>query len=186
MSKILVIDTETGGLSAEKNSILSFAAVVFENLVATNEIEVYVKEDDIQVTPKAMEVNKIDLKWLRANGKSPVEALSLLEKFVVDNFGTEKVSPAGHNVGFDVRFMQRLFRLAGKNYDDMFSHRTLDTAAVLRFLSMTGKIDMKTASADEAFKYFKIEISPDKRHTALGDAKATAEMLTKLAAIVKK
>ncbi len=185
MSKILVLDTETGGLSADKNSILSFGAVVFEDLVPTNEIEVYVKEDDIQVEKRAMEVNKIDLNWLKANGKSPIEAVSLLEKFIADNFGTEKVSPAGHNIGFDVRFMNRLFRLAGKNYDDVFSHRTLDTASILRFLTMTGKINMKTASADEAFKYFDIKISTEKRHTALGDAKATAEMIVKLAAIVK-
>lgn len=185
MSKILVLDTETGGLSSERNSILSVGAVVYDNFKQTNEIEIYIKEDNINVEKRAMEINKIDLEWLKENGKHPSVAVGLLDKFIDDNFGKDEVALAGHNISFDVGFMKRLYRLAGKNYEDRFSHRTLDTAAIIRFLNMTGKTKMKSAKSDEAFAYFNIKIASDKRHTALADAKATAEMINHLAAIVK-
>jgi DNA polymerase III epsilon subunit-like protein len=45
-------------------------------------------------------------------------------------------------------------------------------------LYFTGKTDTKIVGSSEAFKHFDIEVRG--RHTALGDAMATAELFTRM------
>jgi DNA polymerase III epsilon subunit-like protein len=60
--KYLVIDTETGGLDPEKNSILSIAGVLWEPGKTIEPVfDMYVKEHFIDVEPAALKVNKIDM-----------------------------------------------------------------------------------------------------------------------------
>ena len=60
--KFLVVDTETGGLSCDEHSLLSFAGIAWTpGEEPTPVFDIYVKEDDINTIPKALEVNKIDL-----------------------------------------------------------------------------------------------------------------------------
>jgi DNA polymerase III epsilon subunit-like protein len=48
-------------------------------------------------------------------------------------------------------------------------------------LYFTGKTDTKIVGSSEAFKHFDIEVRG--RHTALGDAMATAELFTRMLGI---
>ena len=190
MSKLLVIDTETGGLDPSMNSILSVGAIVWEDGSLRDSFEVYVLEPNLQIDKKAMEVNRINLLWLREHGLNPVAAVKQFLDFIGRNFNEyqstrDKIPIVGHNVNFDVAFLRRLFRLAGQNYDDVFSHRVLDTAGILRFLTLTGKISISGASSTAAFEYFHVDINSSERHTALADARATGQLLTKLVALVK-
>ncbi len=57
----------------------------------------------------------------------------------------------------------------------MFSHRLLDTCGIVRYLVLSGVLPLKGAGSDEAFKYY--GVTPDKRHSALADAEATAKLL---------
>lgn len=59
----------------------------------------------------------------------------------------------------------------------------MDTAGVLRFLSLANLLPLSGAGLDEALKHFGIEVPDKKRHTALGDARATAQLLSKLVSI---
>jgi DNA polymerase-3 subunit epsilon len=188
MGNLVILDTETGGLDPEKVSILSVGVVVVdENLVELGQKEIFVKEDDIVAEEQALKVNKIDLNWLKVTGKNPFNAVLELEFFLSGFFDCAKESSiplAGHNIGFDIGFMKRLYRLAGKNFEQTFSHRTMDTASVLRFLKLAG-VTQTEASSNQAFAHYKIVVAEEKRHTALGDALATAELLRKLVAEVK-
>ena len=59
----LVIDTETGGLSCEKNSILSIAGVIWEPRGEISKLfDFYIKEPVMNVEERALKINKIDLK----------------------------------------------------------------------------------------------------------------------------
>lgn len=188
MNKLVVIDTETGGLDANKVSILSVGAVVLnEKLNVIDKIEIYVKEDEIVAEDRALQINKIDLNWLKINGHNPYNAVLELEYFLSKHFDCSKehsIPVAGHNIGFDINFMKRLYRLAGKDYEKTFSHRTLDTSGIINFLNLTGNFEC-SSSSDKAFAHFKIVIAEEKRHTALGDALATAELLRGLVDITK-
>jgi DNA polymerase III epsilon subunit-like protein len=187
--QLLVIDTETGGLDPAKYSILSLGAVVWREGKLEDQFEVFVAEPQPVFEAEAMSVNRIDVDWLRLNGVDPKEAIERFHLFLRKNFGTfpptERISIAGHNVNFDVGFLKRLYAFTTYNYSDIFSHRLLDTAGILRFLSISGKLDLNTASLDEAIEYFKINIDDSQRHTALGDAIATAQVLNYMIELVK-
>lgn len=190
MTKFLVIDTETGGIDPDRYSLLSLAAAVWTDGRIEGEMEVYVGEPDIVVTAQALEINGFDLVEHARIAVPPAEALSRLLDFVTDQFqlelaAGEKVVLVGHNVGFDVSFLRRLCRLAGSPFPLIFSHRTLDTASVLRFLALAGFLPVSAVASTEAFSYLGVRIPEELRHTALGDARATAELLTRLLELVQ-
>lgn len=186
--KLLVIDAETGGLDPSKHSLLSWAGAVWNNGEIVDTVDFYVSERHMKVEPRAMEINKLDLSEVDFFGQSPSYAARTLDKFLDTHFGmvvperTNKIVLAGQNVNFDIGFTKRLYRLARRPrfYEQRFSHRTLDTAGIMRYLYLAGKIPFDNASLDKGLAYFGIEISKEDRHTALGDAIATAHLLTHL------
>jgi DNA polymerase III subunit epsilon len=190
MTKLLVIDTETGGTDPESHSILSLAGVVWADGQLVDELELLIVEQIMCINPHALEINNIDVEEHRHQGIPPNEAVDALNEFIRSNFNDEldlgkKVILAGHNVQFDIGFLKRLFRLAHANFDDLFSYRVLDTASIIRFLNLAGVIHLAGAGSEEAFEYFRIPVPAGQRHTALGDAKATALLLNKLVSVVQ-
>lgn len=189
MTKLLVIDTETGGIDPDRHSLLSVAAVVWADGRIEGEIQILVGEADVTVTARALEINRIDLVEHARGAVPPAEALSRLLGFVAEHFQAElaageQVVLVGHNVGFDVGFLRRLCRLAGAAFPPVFSHRMLDTASVLRFLSLAGFVPATAVASTEAFAHLGVHIPPELRHTALGDARATADLLARLIGLV--
>jgi DNA polymerase III subunit epsilon len=183
MTKLLVIDTETGGLDPLQHSILSLAAVVWEDkqIIDSMEIKIWEGDDVVVTTPQALAINKIDLTELARTGLTPSAAVAQLMEFVGKHFSLNSYNDAilvGHNVGFDVGFSKRLFRLAGVNWPKVFGHRTIDTSIVLQFLIIATGFPLKTPNSKEAFEFF--GVTPKNAHTAIDDAMATAEMFTKI------
>lgn len=187
--RLLIVDTETGGLDPQKHSILSLGAVVWDSGVSIDIFEALIVEPEIVADTEAIIVNKIDLDAHRLNGITPSEAVKQFMAFLDKNFGIlgerAKIDLVGHNISFDAGFIRRLFSLAGTDFESCFSHRVLDTAGILRFLILAGKLPIKGAGLDEALAHFKIIVQRDKRHTALGDAVATAQLLNELLKIVR-
>lgn len=184
MQRYLVVDTETAGLDPLEHSILSVAAVAWERRRIVDEVEVFVAEPRIVFQPEAMAVNRLDLDWVRKHGRNPEEAVAGLEKFVRQHFpeagSGDKVPLVGHNLHFDVGFLKRLYRLAGADYEAVFSHRVIDTMSVLRFFILGGKLPPNVSGSSAAFAHFAVPTDEHTRHTALGDARATALLLDRL------
>lgn len=67
--KIVFLDTETGGLDPSVNSLLSIGLVIWEDGKIKTKNEFFVKENEYNVTSKAIEVNRIDLKELKKKGE---------------------------------------------------------------------------------------------------------------------
>jgi DNA polymerase-3 subunit epsilon len=188
MSKMLVIDTETGGLDPTRHSILSVGLVVWHDGAVEVAEEIHIAEPEMVVEPEAMEINEIDTRWLARNGLPPARAVGRIEQVITTSFPIErdpKVPVAGHNVHFDVAFIRRLYSLAGLIQGPRFAHRLLDTASVLKFLALAGLITESATSSTHAFKHFAIEFAPGERHSALADALATAELLTRTLELVR-
>lgn len=184
MTKLLVLDTETGGLTAGQHSLLSIGAVVWEDGRIKDTSEILVAEQTYTVTSEALTVNKIDLANHHAYGLAPAEAVRVLFDFVRINFENRPAVVVGHNVSFDLGFIKHLWTRTGRSneFSNSFSHRTLDTAGILRFLAIAGKVPPEAASLDSAIKHFELE-NPS-RHTALGDALVTAKLLTRLVKLI--
>src|SRR5687768_3005895 len=116
MARLLIIDTETGGIDPSVHSLLSLAAVVWEDGRLGGSVEILVAEPVISVSPEAMRINRIDLGVHGQKALSTAEAVAAFEAFIRHEFQEaftcgERVVLAGHNVGFDVGFLKRLYRL---------------------------------------------------------------------------
>ena len=94
-----------------------------------------------------------------------------------------KITLAGHNVHFDAGFLRSFFSANNKNFSEFFSHRIIDTSSILYYLYLAGRIKQRAISSDEAFNLFDIKV--EGRHTAIGDAIATAKLFTKLLDLLK-
>lgn len=178
--KVLVIDTETGGLDAGKHSILELGAVVWENNGLNDIVDYTICESTIVVDPYALKVNKIDLRKTAEEGENPTDVVWSFNRWLEDNFGHDRITLAGYNVSFDVDFLKRLYSLApDSNYNKRFTHRTIDIASIVRGHIISSKIDLSLqASSDETWGVYGVTPADSERHTARGDAIATANLLT--------
>jgi DNA polymerase III epsilon subunit-like protein len=189
-TRLLFIDTETGGLDPSRCSLLSLGLVAWQEGALLGSTEIFIREPTIAVDSEAQSIHGIDIDWLRFHGLIPTTAVEAIEAFTTFHFGRPDVHGTvplgGHNVAFDIGFIKRLYRLAGADYDRVFSHRTIDTAGILRFLTIAGILPLEGASSSAAFEYFGIGFVDHARHSALGDAKATALLFTKLVDLIRQ
>jgi DNA polymerase III subunit epsilon len=182
---ILFIDTETGGIQPGKNSLLSLALVVWKESKIKASTEILINDGVLDVTEKALEINGIDLEEHKKIAVSSAVALRQFDDFINANFPPdEKIVLGGHNITFDVNFLNAFLAANNYNYNKRFSHRFVDTASILFYLYLTGKLKTKIVSSQEAFEYFHITV--DGRHTALGDAIATAQLFSRLISLLYK
>lgn len=180
--KILVMDTETGGLEAGVHSLLQVGLLVCENGEVLDELKVNIVEENIEdyvVTDMAMKINGINLETHTGYTKS--EAVALIVAFVQKHF-KKPAQTAGHNVGFDVSFVKALFKFVGVDYDAVFSYRLLDTSSIARFLIFSGIIPNRGKLGDLA-KHFGIEFVESELHDSLVDCHVTYKLLLSMASM---
>lgn len=184
---ILFIDTETGGLDPDTQSILSLGAAYLNAGQIIDTFEMYIREPDIVIDEGSLAIHGIDKSWLIENGLPPRKAVDRLHSFL-DSLepgrNESRFLLGGHNVCFDIAFLKRLYRLSGDDIGRRYSHRFIDTSSILSFLIHAGSLPLKTASSDEAFGYFNILTRKNVRHNALTDAIATAKLYTHLLEIM--
>ena len=181
---ILFIDTETGGLDPEHHSLLSVGLVVWRDNEIYETEEILINDGILNATRDALEINRINVDEHKNSSISPQEAIQQMIQFLKRNFDiSEKITLAGHNIGFDISFVRHLFKSENYNFLDYFSHRSIDTASILHYLYLAGKLESKITGSEDAFTYFGIEVAG--RHTALGDAIATAQLFSKLIVLSK-
>lgn len=175
--KILFIDTETGGLNPNKHSLLSVGMAVWEDGEIVDTFIAYIASDEYVVTSEAMGINNIDISLLSVTGwPMPTVALNI-KKFIDKNFGKDRIIIGGHNVHFDMDFL-KVNELDDFNY----SHRYINTASILQYLSITGlertSNGSDLAALENALDHF--NITEHQSHNALDDAINTAKLFTKL------
>lgn len=187
--KVLIYDTETGGLDPEKHSLFSIGALVGD--LNTGEIiktfEAFNKlpsVDSYVYTPKALEIN----------GLTPTQAFNegLETEKICDEFmdlwqlsGSSILG--GHNEAFDRRFVSRqLYKITLPEFEANFTYRSLDTLPLVRLF--TGNENFNSGSSlSKATKAFSIDMSDfgkNKFHTALFDAICCFRILHKFRQIL--
>ena len=182
--RLLFIDTETGGLNPNKHSLLSLAMVVWEDMKIIDSQELLVNDEKLSVTEEALSINKIDIEKHKQSAISSSQSIEEIFLFISKHFPEQrKITLAGHNVHFDVNFLRFFFFQNNENFSNFFSHRIIDTSSILYYLFLAGHLKHRAISSDEAFDLFEIKV--EGRHTALGDAIATAKLFTKLLYLIK-
>ena len=188
MRKYVVYDTETGGLSADKHSLLTaYFKIVDQNLRELDGLSLKIKPKDgiYRVTPIAMKINKIDLVKHDAEAVLPGEARKLVMAFLSKHSagGESKLTPVGHNVVFDEEFVQTQLTpnpelgLSGKEAWEMHvSYRRICTASLSESLRLKGVIPAGVSgSLGGLCKFFGIDNSG--AHDAQVDVDMTVDLL---------
>jgi len=177
--RLLFIDTETGGLNPDTHSLLSLAMVVWEDMELIDSQELLINDGRLMVTEEALAINKIDIGKHKKSAISSSQAIEEIFLFISKHFPQQsKITLAGHNVHFDASFLRFFFSQNNENFSHFFSHRMIDTSSILHYLYLAGHLEHRAISSDDAFDLFEIEV--EGRHTAHGDAIATAKLFTKL------
>lgn len=173
--KLLFVDVETGGLDPNTHSLLSIGLVAVDDGVIKDKREYFVKHNVYNVTAKAMEINNLDIKLIDKNGLSVYDVVNAIREFCNKNFGkVDKITVAGHNVAFDIKFLNHMFE---KNFSSFnrFNHRTVDTSTLILAMSEAGMFgNNRVTNLDEALNFY--GLNNNVRHSALGDAEMTANL----------
>jgi len=191
--RFFVIDTETGGLDPERHALLSIGGVVVDQTITPlGMIELLIADPGV-VSEAALRYNKADPGLARSAGLEPTAAVSALHSFLHAYFPeafSEHSQPdtrivlAGHNVAFDAAFLRRLYRLAGQDFESVYSYRMLDTGSIFRFLALAGFLPDVEPSLGRIATELSIQTVGMGRHTALGDALLTTRVLRKMVEMV--
>lgn len=183
--KIVFIDTETGGQIPGKHSLLSVALVLWsiENGIEDS-IELFKFSETYIYTEEAVRINKFNQIEHNIKAIDGSQVLKSIDNFCNIHFPEGYLIPlGGHNVQFDVNFLKNLYNTYNRSFSKRFSHRTLDTYSIARYLVDSCFLDLDLLSSSKLFKHFGINI--ENRHSALDDAKATALLYEKMIALLK-
>ncbi len=161
-----VFDTETTGLLPHKDDVVQLGAVrVLNGRIIEGEQINQLVNPGRPIPPGSTKVHKVTDAMVR--GQPDIRAVS--KRF--HDFSRDAVIVA-HNAPFDMAFLHRQAKDTGVTWD----HPILDT--VLLSAVLFGASERHTL--DALCERLNVTIPTELRHTALGDARATAEVLVKM------
>jgi DNA polymerase-3 subunit epsilon len=162
----VAFDTETTGLSVERDEIVQIGAVrVLRGRIVEGElINTYVNPGRA-IPPASTRIHGVSD---AAVANAPDIATAGKSLF---HFARDAVLVA-HNAPFDIGLLRKSQSRMGVEW----SHPVLDTVLLSAVVFGTNE----EHSLDALSERLSVTIDPEKRHTALGDAQATAEVLVKL------
>jgi DNA polymerase III alpha subunit (gram-positive type) len=184
--KYLAFDTETGGLDPEQASLLTaYFAVLDENFNAIAELDLKIKNDKNElyhVTGEALKINGINLVEHHGDNRNSTKGIASLQlkDLLHANFTDEALIPIGHNVDFDIGFIQKHL-IPKELWDRYVSYRKLDTAVIGNFLKAKKIIPSNiSGSLGGLAKFFKIDIGTGSLHNAKIDTVVCVSLLQEM------
>lgn len=174
----VVIDLETSGVNPLKDAILEIAAVLL-TIDSNGQLspgEVFschvLPFEGAHMDPAALAVNRIDPYHPFRFAIDENKALTDLFNFVADAVTKENCHRAvlvGHNAHFDLSFIQATMRRCKFKNSPFHAFTCFDTA------TLSGLVFGKTILA-KALQQAKIPFDKNEAHSAIYDAKRTAEL----------
>ncbi|MFT3736709.1 MAG: exonuclease domain-containing protein [Rhodocyclaceae bacterium] len=159
-----VFDTETTGLDTEHDEIIQFGALrVLRGRLLRGERFEQLVDTPREISAASLRIHGIARERLRGQ-PGIVEVMRRFHDFAADSV------LVGHNVAFDMRFLQRKEALAGLRFD----HAVLDTLLLSRILQPSQASHALEAVAE------RFGVSVIGRHDALADATMTAHIFIRM------
>ena len=191
MNKIIFIDTETGGVNAEKSALIQLSGIIEVDGTEKEKFNFYIKPfENSEVNEKALEVQRRTLEELGTEkyiDESIIykKFLEILDKYIDKYDKNDKFIVAGYNVKFDIDILKALFeRNNNKFLFSYFNSSMLDPLYSVRLLQVACMLPVLENNKLETWcKYFNIEL---KAHDSLQDITATKKLIEKLIEIIKK
>jgi len=180
---IYAVDTETTGLDEITNDIIEISLLRYSDGVQKTWLLKPIDPKEISI--EALRVNKHNIEDLLHQTKqgkelyrNPSEVIVEIENWInEDNVPTSNRCLVGHNVGFDIGFLKRLWEKCNSSDTFPFGKRYLDTMQIQFFMDLSKSSLSESYSLSNTIKRYGIK--NDKAHTAAADTKATKELLDK-------
>lgn len=178
----VVIDVETGGFDSKKDALLEMAAVFIEmdehGLLYPGETLSHhiIPFEGANLDPQALEFNKIDPYHPFRFAVSEQEALAELFDaihIVLDRTRCRRAVLVGHNAWFDLSFIMAMAKRCKYKKVPFHGFTSFDTA------TLSGLVYGQTVLA-KALKAAEISYDVAQAHSALYDAKCTAELFCEI------
>lgn len=191
MNKIIFIDTETGGVNAEKSALIQLSGIIEVDGTEKEKFNFYIKPfENSELNEKALEVQGRTLEELGTEkyiDESIIykKFLEILDKYIDKYDKNDKFIVAGYNIKFDIDILKALFeRNNNKFLFSYFNSSMLDPLYSVRLLQVAGMLPVLENNKLETWcKYFNIEL---KAHDSLQDITATKKLIEKLIELIKK
>lgn len=171
--RMVLLDTETSGLSCETNEILELGAIILtkpegsDKFSERKEIQVLVKNDSPITNSN---IHGITEGMCKVEGLTKQAFFELMKTFIGDYKDTLVIA---YNTPFDMRFIKAFMKQMDKDY--IITNPTLDLLEVAR--DRTG-LSRGNRLCDMLIKY---EIKEEENsHRALDDTKATLAVMRKM------
>jgi DNA polymerase III alpha subunit (gram-positive type) len=183
--KYFLFDTETGGIRKEMSLLTLYGHILDDNLNILDTIDLKIKPDDgvYHVNAQGLEINRINIVEHDRIAKPLSEVKTRFKNYICGWSLNQKLTPVGHNVRFDVKFVKTHLL---EDWDRYFDRRHIDTASVGKFLALSGIVPkLKTYSLSEMAQALMIEVNEDSRHEAKFDADLTLNVLRNMTQLIK-
>ena len=183
--KYFLFDTETGGIRKEMSLLTLYGYILDENLNILDTIDLKIKPDDgvYHLNAQGLGINKINIVEHDRVAKPLSEVKTCFKNYVCGWSLNQKLTPIGHNIRFDVKFVKTHLM---EDWDRYFDRRHIDTASVGKFLALTGFVPkLNTYSLSEMAAAMMIDVDENKRHEASYDADLTLKVLQNMTNLVK-
>jgi ribonuclease T len=177
----VVVDVETAGVNPEKNALLEISAVLVDmdkNGIFTPEecfSEHVLPFEGAQLDAKSLEFNKIDpfqpLRFALDEECALKNIFSKINQALIKN-NCQRAVLVGHNAWFDLLFIKAAIKRTGLK-SPFHAFTCFDTA------TLAGLIYGQTVLA-KAMQAAKISFDQNEAHSAIYDAKKTAELFCKM------
>lgn len=180
----IILDCEMGSVDLEYSLLSVYIMAVDNNFQKTNELNLLVMPDDgkFVVQGEAMRINKINLAGHSIVAKPYKEAGTILYKWLdkLTDDGKNKVTPIGHGIVGDIKFIQR-YLISRGSWEKFVSYRNLDTSSVCQFLKSVGLFPEEVSgSLVSLAKHFKVEVDENAAHDAKYDTQLTFKVFLAL------
>ena len=162
----IILDTETTGLSAEKDRVVEIACVELNNYIPTNNIFHTFINPEIKVSTDAFRVHGYSDEFLSTKPKFK----DIVQDFI--NFIKDKKLII-HNADFDLGFLNNEFKRL--NLKPILKSEVIDTLQIAR-----SKFPGTGNSLDALCKRFKINIESREKHSALLDCQLLSKVYIEL------
>lgn len=175
---MIIVDVETTGVDAQKNSLVSIGAVDFYE--AERQFYGECKPwEGAEINSRALEINGFSKETLRSKDKEIEELTAAFKEWTEE---AKVKTLAGENIWFDVSFLKKAFEKSdlewtfGRRFIDLHSlsysnHISLDRLPLNKELSRL--------SLDQTLQYVGMPEEPEP-HNALRGAKMEAEAFSRL------
>jgi len=175
MKKIFWMDTETTGTEPSKHAILTLDALVEVDGEVIDQVRLKGAPDpDQEVVKEALEVNGLSREQILEFPSSTEmykSLMSALNSHINRYDSNDKFIVAGHNVKFDIAFLQELFaRKSNKYFGAYFNYHTIDTMGMAQLLHYAGRVNLPNFKLETLAKIFDV---PFVAHDSLEDIKTT-------------